>query len=169
MKYVNILLILIICSCTKGYDPKLFIGELYFSEIRFGNYYNLDDSVRTRLEYAFDTTDFNKADSSQRNFIGLHHKFKAEGLLYKPFVDLRVNDSTFCKLYLDSSDYEKIKIYRWRYLLNRQKKVIIWGRTKEIGMLDVPLIYCTDLVAVELTDGQTFPGRQGKFRIDDYE
>jgi len=82
---------------------------------------------------------------------------------------LRLNDSSYAKLYLDSSDYDRIKVHKWRDLLDNQKKVIIWGRTKEIGRLDSPLLYCTELVDVEVTDGQTFPERQGKFKINDYE
>jgi hypothetical protein len=116
-----------------------------------------------------DTTDLSKADSSQLKFIKLYRKFKEEGLLYKPFVDLRRNDSSFVKLYLDSSDYSRIQIYKWRDLLDKQKRIVIWGQTKELGRLDFPLLYCTELVEIELKDGQTFPERQGKFRINDYE
>jgi len=169
MRYVFILLILTICSCTKEHDDQLYIGDLYFNSFQLGSYYNLDDSMRTKFEYSMDTIDLNKADSSQLKFIELYKKIKDEGLLYKPFIDLRLNDSSYVKLYLDSSDYDKIKIYKWRDLLDKQKKVIIWGRTKEIGRLDFPLLYCTELVDVEVKDGQTFPKRQGKFRINDYE
>jgi len=169
MRYIVVLFVLTICSCTKEHDDHLYIGELYFNEFQLGSYYNLDDSTRTRFEYSMDTTDLSKADSSQLKFIRLYRKFREEGLLYKPFVDLRLNDSSFVKLYLDSSDYNKIKIHKWQDLLDRQKKVVIWGRTKELGRLDFPLLYCTDLVDVEVKDGQTFPERQGKFKINDYE
>jgi hypothetical protein len=169
MRYIILLLILIICSCTQERDDQLYIGELYFNAFQLGSYYNLDDSTRTKFEYSMDTTDLNTADSSQRAFIRLYRKFKEEGLLYKPFVDLRINDSSFVKLYLDSADYEKIKTHKWQDLLDRQKKVVIWGRTRELGRLDFPLLYCTELVDVEVKDGQTFPGRQGKFKINDYE
>src|SRR5687768_11489741 len=148
MKYVIILLVLTICSCTKERDDQLYIGELYFSAFRLGSYYNLDDSTRAKFEYSMDTTDLSKADSSQIKFIKLFRKFREEGLLYKPFVDLRLNDSSFVKLYLDSSDYNKIEIYKWRDLLDRQKKVLVWGRTKKLGKLDFPLLYCTELIDI---------------------
>ncbi|GHN03200.1 hypothetical protein WSM22_46890 [Cytophagales bacterium WSM2-2] len=169
MRYIFILLALTICSCTKEHDDHLYIGELYFNAFQLGSYYNLDDSTRIKFEYSMDTPDLSKADSSQLKFIALYKKIKGEGLLYKPFIDLRLNDSSYVKLYLDSADYDKIKVHKWRDLLDKQKKVIIWGRTKEIGRLDFPLLYCTELVDVEVKDGQTFPVRQGKFKINDYE
>jgi hypothetical protein len=162
-------LVLTICSCTKEHDDQLYIGELYFSAFQIGSYYNLEDSTRMKFEYSMDTLDLSKADSSQLKLIALYKKIKDEGLLYKPFIDLRLNDSSYVKLYLDSSDYNKIKVHKWRDLLDKQKKVIIWGRSKEISGLDVPLLYCTELVDVEVKDGQTFPVRQGKFKINDYE
>ena len=169
MRHISILLVLTTCSCIKERDDQLYIGELYFTSFRLGSYYNLDDSTRTNFEYSLDTTDLSKADSSQLKFIKIYRKFSEEGLLYKPFVDLKLNDSSFVKLYMDSSDYDRIKIYKWRDLLDRQKKVVIWGRTRELGRLDFPLLYCTELIDIEVKDGQTFPERQGKFKINDYE
>jgi hypothetical protein len=169
MRYVLILLLIVVFSCSKEHDRQLYIGELYFSPFRIGSFYNLDDSMKFRVEQTMDTSRLDKADSASRLTIELYRKFKTNGLLYKPFIDLRLNDSSFVKLYMDSLDYDRIKIYKRQDLVDKNKKIVIWGRTKELGRLDFPLLYCTELIDVELADGQTFPQKQGKFRVDDYE
>lgn len=169
MKFFCILLLAITtCSCEKQHDEKFYLGELHFSALRFGSFYNLEDSLKLKFIQAMDTLRLEKTDSAQRVLYEAYLNLKFNGMLYKPFVDLRLNDSTFLKLYLDSADYDRIKIYKWRNLLNEKKKVTLWGRTKKIGSYGFPLLYCTELIDIKISDGQTFPGKQGKLLIEDY-
>jgi hypothetical protein len=157
----------ILFSCKTEKEEQLIKGDLFFSAFRIGSYYNLDDSMRLVIENVVDTTDLATADSARRQLITAYNKLKEEGLLYKPFVDLKMDDTTFVKLYLDSVDYDQIKKFKRTQLREEGKKVVVKARTRKIIDIDVSLLYCTDLVAVELVDGETLPERS-KFKIEDY-
>ena len=167
MRYIVLTLSVIFIACTPKDDKDLLIGDLYFSDLRFGNFYNLPDSSRNYIEHYFDTINIAKADSADKRYHDLFHVLKNKGLLYKPFVDIKVKEDSMVKLYLDSVDYDRIKIFKWRELLNDQKKVVIKAKTEYIDRFPFPLLYCQELVDVSLTDGKTLPQRS-KFRIEDY-
>ncbi|MEJ1240501.1 hypothetical protein WBG78_20325 [Chryseolinea sp. T2] len=169
MRITILLLILFFASCSKESDD-LTIGELYFSSLRIGNLYGAADSTIRNAELYLDTARLETADSSDSEAIRLFRRFRDEGFMYKPFVDLRRSDSTYVKLYLDSADYDKIKVYKWKYLLDNKKKVIIRGRTKSLGKLaGDELYYCTEFIEAKLVDGATFPKSEGKiWQVEDY-
>lgn len=167
MKY-SIILLFGLLGCTSKHDERLLVGDLYFDDFRFGNFYNLADSIRERVEHNIDTTNLETADSSSRSFITLFNKFKKEGLLYKPFVDVKIKEDSIVKLYLDSVDYDRLKLHKRKTLQQDGKKVIISAMTRTVGNYGVVLLYCTDLLDVSLVDGETLLGRS-KFRIEDYE
>ena len=130
-------------------------------------FYNLPDSLIKRIQYTMDTVNTAKADSTDKKFFDVYNILKNENLLYKPFVDIKVKEDSMVKLYLDSADYDRIRIFKWRELLNEEKKVVIKARTKYIDNFPVTLLYCKELMDVSLIDGKTYPQRS-KFRIEDY-
>ena len=114
-------------------------------------------------------TNFNTS-GEDKTFIDLFSRLKKDGLLYKPSVDIRPKEDSVLTLYLDSADYERIKVYKRADLIADKKKVVISGRTKKIGQLgDVIFLYCYDLTDVKLVDGDTYPRGRSKFKIEDYE
>lgn len=169
MRYLIILLLLTVSCVQTKHERELYLGELYFAPLRMGSFYNVSDSVKMKFLHIMDTMNIERVDSTDRIFYELFQKIKAESLLYKPFVDLRQSDSTFVKLYLDSSDYNKIKKYKWKDLLESGNKVTLWGRSKYLGRYGGEFRYCTELIEVEVSNGQTYPEKAGKFRIDNYE
>jgi hypothetical protein len=128
----------------------------------------MPDSFRTWIETRVDTINLEKADNDAKLLYGIFNALKNERLLYKPFVDLQMGKESYAKLYLDSADYDKIKKYKWNDLRDDGKKVIIKARTRQIGNVGFPLLYCLDLVEVDVVSGETLSG-QSKFRIEDYE
>ena len=166
-KYILILILFLIAGCSAKKEENLFTGDLYFARIRYGSYYNMPDSIRKRIEYVMDTVNIETADSSSRAFIEIFNKLSKEGMLYKPYIDLKVGENSYVKLYLDSSDYEKIKPHKRKFLQNAHKKVVIKAQTREIGKMSLPLLYCTKLVDVRVVEGETLP-YGSKFTIDDY-
>ncbi|CAN5254730.1 hypothetical protein BH09BAC3_BH09BAC3_19790 [soil metagenome] len=168
LKYILMLAVLIGTGCSTKQEENLFTGDLYFARIRFGSYYNLTDSIRQRIVNVMDTVAIARADSSSRAFIEIFNKLDAEGMLYKPYVDLKVGENSYVKLYMDSTDYNEIKVYKRKFLQNAHKKVIIKAHTREIGNMSLPLLYCVKLVDVRVVDGETLP-YGSKFTIDDYQ
>jgi hypothetical protein len=78
-----------------------------------------------------------------------------------------VKEDSMVKLYLDSVDYDRIKLFKWHELLEEDKKVVVKAKTEYIGDFPVTLLYCKELVNVTLTDGKTWP-QKNKLKIDDY-
>jgi hypothetical protein len=67
-------------------------------------------------------------------------------------------------LYLDTLDYDRIKIYKRQKLQDDNKKVKIEAT---VTMIDSGLYNCEKLKRVDLVDGETLQ-RQKKFKIEDY-
>ncbi len=106
-------------------------------------------------------------DSSDNALVELvkdYQKLKDEGLIFKPVVDIMVNDELTIKLVLDSADYDKIKKYKHKDLIDTNKKVRIKAKTRKTGL---NFYYCTDLLEVNLVNGQTLPN-DNKLKIQDY-
>ncbi|MEJ1242510.1 hypothetical protein WBG78_30455 [Chryseolinea sp. T2] len=92
---------------------------------------------------------------------------KSKGVLYKPYVDLKIADDSFVKLYLDSSDYNRIKVFKRQTLLEERKKVVVKALTREISKGETPFLYCVKLVGFDIVSGETLPGKS-EVPIDDY-
>lgn len=167
MRYIVLVWAVVFVACTSKDEKDLLVGDLYFSDLRFGNFYNLSDSMMDRIEHSIDTMNVAKADSADKKFYDAYNILKNRGLLYKPFVDIKVKEDSMVKLYLDSADYDRIKIFKWRELLDDEKKVVIKAKTAYVDNFPVTLLYCKELVDVSLIDGKTLPQRS-KFKIEDY-
>ena len=139
-------------------------GDLYFGVFRLGSYYNINDSIRTNFETYMDTLDIEKADKETIRLINTYKRIKEEKLIYNPFVDILVSSDSVVKLYLDSADYDRIKIYKRRELQTDTKKIRIKA---DVRQFDNGFFYCKELLSVDIVDGVTLP-RQKKFKIEDY-
>lgn len=111
-----------------------------------------------------DTLDLEKADKGTIRFIKAYKKIKEEKLIYKPFVDILVSSDSVVKLYLDSADYDRIRIYKRRQLQTDNKKIRIKANVRQF---ENGYFYCKELLYVDMVDGETLP-RQKKLKIDDY-
>jgi len=146
-------------------DRKIVEGDLFFSAFRYGSFYNQPDSLIKAFETYADTATVDSSSSFDNQLLQAYHLLKKENLLFSPFVELRINDSSIIKLYLDSTDYDQIKIYARKGLQINNKKIRIIAETKELG---TGLSICTKLISVEKIDGLTMQTEK-KFRIDDYQ
>ena len=111
-----------------------------------------------------DTLDLEKADKETIQLIDTYKKIKEEKLIYKPFVDILVSSDSIVKLYLDSADYDQIKIYKRRQLQTDNKKIRIKANVRQF---DKGYFYCKELLSVDMVDGETLQ-RQKKLKIEDY-
>ena len=163
MRHLILLGLTILTSCRTDND-NVVTGDLYFSFIRIGTYYNQPDSVIKKMETDLNSVDFTTADSSLIELVKDYKRLKDEGLMYSPVIDISVNDETTIKLLLDSADYDKIKPYKYKDLIDGHKKVKIKARTRKTAL---GFYYCTDLLDIKLVDGQTLPN-DNKLKIQDY-
>ncbi len=151
-------LLLMGMSCQEEKD--VLEGDLYFSYLRFGSFYHQPDTIVRRFQAFADTAQMDR-DSS---FLAQYQTLKRENLLYSPFVDLELKDNSIITLYLQPSDYDKIKIYKRKDLQTSHTKIHIKTRVKS---LENKLFLCKDLISVDRISGETYPAN-GKWKIEDY-
>ncbi|MEO6452776.1 MAG: hypothetical protein ABIN97_01825 [Ginsengibacter sp.] len=155
-----------ISACNSGKsDHKLIEGDLYFSWFRFGSFYNQPDSIINRVTIYADTVNINTLDSSEKKYLTLYETLRKENLLYKPYIDMKLDNDSFFKIYFENADYNKIKIYRRQELLNTKKKIRIKMQIRDLGN---SMALCTKLISIRKIDGQTFPINK-KLKAEDYE
>ena len=157
-------ILIIIFGCNTQPKTDTLTGDLYFSFFRLGNYYNQPDSLVKQYEIYFDTLTLERANSSEQRLLRQYRILKEKNLLYRPFVYLRVKDDSVVTLYLDTVDYDRIKVYQRQKLQNDNKKVRIEA---SVTMIDSGLFNCEKLKQVDIVDGETLQ-RQRKFKIEDY-
>ncbi|MBX2898109.1 MAG: hypothetical protein KF775_00570 [Cyclobacteriaceae bacterium] len=115
-------------------------------------------------ETYFDTTNFEAADKNERELFRMYQTIKDNDLLYKPSVDILIENDSVVRLYLEPVDYDKIKIHKRQQLQDNNKKVRIESYIQSINN---GLYYCIRLKSVNIVDGETLQ-RQRKFKIEDY-
>ncbi len=146
-------------------DKKIIEGDLFFSAFRYGSFYNEPDSLIKKFVAYTDTVRLDSLTSLEKEILETYHILKNENRLFSPFVEIKINDTSFIKLYLDSVDYDKIKIYKRQELQASNKKIRIKAETRK---LNNQLSICTKLIFIDKLDGVTLQ-QQKKFKIDDYE
>ena len=164
MKRLLPTILVLIFGCNNQSKKDTLRGDLYFSVFRLGNYYYQPDSLVKQFETYFDTLTLDKASSGDKILLRQYRALKQKNLLYRPFVYLKVKDDSVVTLYLDTLDYNRIKIFKRQKLQNDKKKVVIEA---SVTIIDSGLFNCNNLKRVEVVDGETLQ-RQKKFKIEDY-
>jgi hypothetical protein len=146
-------------------DINIVEGDLFFRPFRYGSFYNQPDGlIKAFVAYA-DTAKIDSLSAADKQLLETYFLLKKKNRLFSPFVELRINDSSIIKLYLDSVDYGRIKTFKRKELQAENKKIRIKAQSIEIGN---GLSICTKLISVDKLDGITMQ-REKKFKIDDYE
>jgi hypothetical protein len=111
MKYIiGLITVILLWTCQKNVPTDEISGDLYFGLFRIGSYYNQPDSIIQWYETYFDTTDFELESNNEQQLFSAYQKLKKHDLLYKPFVQLLIQEDSIIRLYLDEEDYAKIKV-----------------------------------------------------------
>lgn len=139
-------------------QPRKFKGELYFKLINIGSYYNADSSNIIKFERTLDS--LMKVDPQQLSkdnlaFVNIYGGLKKHNLIYKPSFDLKV-DSAIYIVYVDSTEFNKVKHFDRNQLISENKKVELElvGEIINLGALNV--ISCSTIEKVEKVDGKTY-------------
>jgi hypothetical protein len=171
MKSRSIDLLLILVSATfltncssDNRSTKKLEGDLYYSLFRIGNFYNQPDSIIQKAKLYLDTVNRKLLDSSDLLDLTRYELLKKENLLYRPFIDLKLDNDSIIKIYLSSADYEKIKIFKRQDLLNAKKKVRLILDVHDLGL---GMALATKIISANKIDAQTSRNNK-KFLIEDY-
>ena len=160
----SIIITLNFFSCNTDSNNKLIEGDLYFDWLHFGSFYNQPDSIIDNVKLYADTVNRKQADSVDLNILAMYDILKKEDLLYKPFIDLKLDNGSLVKMYFTNDEYDKIKIYKRKDLLDTKKKIRIKAEVHDLGMR---MVLSIKVVSIIKLDGQTLQ-RDKKFKIEDY-
>jgi len=160
---IGTLIFLSTCSSDKQ-ESKIIEGDLYYSWLRVGSFYNQPDSMIEKLQLYADTVNRKLVDSSDLKTLTMYEILKKDNLLYRPFIDLKLDNDSIVKIYFTTDDYEKIKMYKRQDLLDTKKKIRIKAEVRDLGF---GMALSTKLLTVSKVVGQTFQ-INNKLKIEDY-
>jgi len=165
MKGLFSVILVLILGCNSPTSNDTLTGDLYFSPFRVGGYYNQPDSVVKQYEdYLNNLSAEENAGLSKKKVLQRVKLLKEKNLLYHPFVYLRTKKDSIITLYLDTADYNQIKIYKRQKLRDENKKVRIQA---SVSKIDSGMYHCRKLKRIDLVDGETLL-EEKKFKIEDY-
>lgn len=158
--------IILFTSCkSHKQNNKLIEGDLYYSWLRIGSFYNQPDSIIEKVKVYADTVNRKLLDSNDLRFLKMYEMLKVQNLLYSPYIELKLDDDSILKIYFTNNDYEKIKIYRRQELIDTKKKIRIKAEVKDLG---TGMALSKDLISINKVDGETLQINK-KFKIEDYQ
>lgn len=162
-KIIQILIVVLsIAACSSGNTVEI-EGDLHFSFLRVGSFYNVHDTIVSKVEAYMDTT--KSLDKKTVRIENLYKALKSKNLLYSPFIQLKMNDTTNANLYLDSLDYEQFKAFDLKELIDSNQKVVVKAIAAEI---EDNAFTCLKLINVSKTKGQTRNWSR-KLKIENYK
>lgn len=164
MEKILPIIFILVLACKNQPRTNILTGDLYFSYLRVGSYYNQPDSLVKKSQLYFDSLALEKTDAETNKLERLYTILKKKKMLFQPFVQLMIQEDSVVILYLDTLDYNQIKVYKRQRLQDENKVVRIEA---SVTMIDSGFFYCDELKRIELVHGNTLQ-RQKKFKIEDY-
>ena len=169
MKQQRILVLFLFLFTIAGLgcrqNETIIEGDLYFSWLRIGSFYNEPDSIAEKMLLYADTVNIDKLDSPSRRTMNMYEVLKKEHLLYSPFVNLKLDNDSIILLYLDKKGYDKIRISSYKSLVNSNQKIRVRLSAQS---LQYQMYLCRSIIAVNKIEGKTFM-QSRKLLIEDYQ
>lgn len=139
-------------------------GDLYFGLWRYGSLYKQPKKVVKWVEKMAESKRRDTLDPTSQDILRIYDILQQENKLYMPYVQLKLDDNSIVRIYLEKSVYKKIKTHTIDELQEKKQKVRI---QLEYRQMADDLFYCKKLIQVDLRHGETLQ-RQRKFAIEDY-
>lgn len=142
----------------KG-EKVIVTGDLAFEKISFRSFYGASDSqfrdLSRQMNQALASPD--SLDEHELYLWRYFDKLRGLGLLRNPHLILRKEDSSQVAIHLSEDEYEKVRNFRHRDLVEDSSKVTL---TLEVEALDSMIYYSDKIIELKVVDGQTFPYRK---------
>jgi len=153
---ILLLSVLIIGFSSSLNHEKLYKGELFIKLITFGSdFFSIEDengvTMYETLDAIEDKSVLSKQEKELKEYFDL---LKENDLIGKPYFHLTTQKSNaeFITVYVDESEYEKIKDFKLSELEKNNQKVLIklYGEA-----VSENIIKCNHLKSVKLVKGET--------------
>ncbi|MFM2226343.1 MAG: hypothetical protein RJA07_2545 [Bacteroidota bacterium] len=155
----NILTILAILALMSGCqtdNKKIVEGDLYFKLIDFQGFFDAPDSTLTKIETSINTVNKDTLTERDKKIYALLQFMSDKELLRKPFIRLRQDDGEIIMVFLDTSDYNKIKDYNHNDLIRDNKKIRIKAEVSELKYESLAAYKTLKLISIDKIDGKTY-------------
>lgn len=130
MKNVLVIASLVIFSCNVR--TKMIEGDLYFKLIDFQRFFDLPDSALTKIEADINGMNLDTLPRQDKEVYKLLQYMSDQKLIRQPFVRLLQDNGAIAMVFIDSADFEKLKVYNRKDLVNEHKKVRIKTTVSEL-------------------------------------
>jgi len=154
-----------VCSLQCKQQGERMNGDLYFSFFRVGSFYNQPKYIIDSFERYADTANIQTAGTDDKKLLAAYAILKREGLLYSPFVNIKLAGDTIITLYMSAADYADIKKIHYKQLMAEHKKIYLQFSAKPLGD---NMFACTALYSVSQLPGDTYL-QSKKLLIEDYQ
>jgi hypothetical protein len=155
--FISIIFILGSCQSSK---EKTIEADLYFKLIDIERFFDVPDSTLIGIENLVHDINGDTLNTKRKEEFA-HFKFMVDNnLLRKPFVWITLDDKRQI-LFLDSLDYNKLKVYGLRELERDKSKIKIKAVVREF---EYPYyfhdagtaLHCVRILAIDKLSGETF-------------
>ena len=153
--FVTLTILLTICSCQTN-NRKTVEGDLYFKLIDFQSFFDAPDSIFTKIETSIKTVSKDTLTEQDRKIYDLLQFMSDNELLRKPFIRLRQDDGEIVMVFLDTTDYNKIKDYNHNDLVRDNKKIRIRAEVSELKYDSLIAYKTSKLISIDRIDGKTY-------------
>lgn len=153
----------LICTACSSIKTEKIQGDLHFSFIRLGSFYNVNDTLVNQFKVYMDTAKV--MDEKTQDLKVLYETLKTKKLLYSPFIQLKTSKTTTVNLYLDSVNYEQFKAFDLKELVETNSKIVVQAEVLPLGKKAYQL---EKMIDVYKTDGRTTKYSR-KLKIENYK
>lgn len=154
--FLTLLTILVLCPACQSDNKKIIEGDLYFKLIDFQRFYDAPDSILVKIETSVKNVNKDTLTEQDKKIYDLLNFMVDKELLRKPFIRLRQDDGTIRMVFIDSTDYEKIKDYNHNDLVSEDKKVRVRAEVVEIKYDSLTAYETIKLISIDKIEGKTY-------------
>ena len=154
-KLFQIITIIIFFNSCQSDKTKIIEGDLYFKLIDYNMFYNLPDSVLTKIESKIASIGIDTLKEQDKISYNLINYMVNNNLLRKPFIRLRQDNGEKIMVFIDTTNYKKLSIYNHDKLISENKKIRIKAEVSELKIDSVTAYNTLKLLTIKKIDGKT--------------
>lgn len=153
--YTIVAIVVALYSC-KTNQKTVVEGDLYFKLVDLPSLYEAPDSLATKFETNIRTVQKDSLSTNDRYLYNQLQFLDDNHLLRKPFIRIRKNDGTILLVFVEPTDYEKLRKYHHQELVRNQKKVSITAEVSEIKNNALTVYTTSKAITIKEMDGTTY-------------
>lgn len=153
--FISILISIFLLTSCKSESNKMIEGDLYFKLINFPTLFGAQDSLISKFVKDLKTVNKDTLNEQDKELWDLFQFMYDQKLMLKPYVNLKQGNGEIVMIYLDSTDFIKLKNYNHHDLISENKKIRIKAKVSPIKYKSWLAYENLDLISIDKIDGKT--------------